>query len=97
MAGDFNEPPDGKAIAFLSNHGMTRVATKGPTTWHHERWMDGAKRSLLSLDIDHVMIDGHFVATDAKVLDAGTSDHRPVVVPDRSGGQGSGGSWRVPS
>jgi endonuclease/exonuclease/phosphatase family metal-dependent hydrolase len=29
---------------------------------------------------DHVVIDHHLTARDAHVLDAGTSDHRPVVV-----------------
>jgi endonuclease/exonuclease/phosphatase (EEP) superfamily protein YafD len=35
---------------------------------------------LLKLDIDHVMIDSRLSAGEARVLDAGTSDHRPVVV-----------------
>ncbi len=80
VAGDFNDPPDGKAIAYLARHGMTRVTTEGPTTWHYETVMDGQRRSLLSLDIDHIMIDGNLSAKDARVIDAGASDHRPVVV-----------------
>jgi endonuclease/exonuclease/phosphatase (EEP) superfamily protein YafD len=80
VAGDFNDPPDGKAIEYLAKHGMTRVTTAGPTTWHYETVMDGVRKSLLSLDIDHVMIDGNLSARDARVLDAGASDHRPVVV-----------------
>ncbi|MDB4963199.1 MAG: Endonuclease/Exonuclease/phosphatase family protein [Myxococcales bacterium] len=80
VAGDFNDPPDGKAIQYLAKHGMTRVTTTGPTSWHYETVMDGRKKSLLSIDIDHVMIDSHLTASDARVLDAGTSDHRPVVV-----------------
>jgi endonuclease/exonuclease/phosphatase (EEP) superfamily protein YafD len=80
VAGDFNDLPDGKAIAYLANHGMKRVATEGPTTWHYETVMDGVRKSLLSLDIDHVMIDSHLSARNARVLDAGASDHRPVVV-----------------
>jgi endonuclease/exonuclease/phosphatase (EEP) superfamily protein YafD len=35
---------------------------------------------LLTMEIDHVVIDGRLVASAARVLDAGTSDHRPVVV-----------------
>lgn len=80
VAGDFNETPDGKAIAYLAKHGMKRVTTSGPTTWHYEHTMGGKRSSLLSLDIDHVMIDSHFVARDGRVLDVGASDHRPVVV-----------------
>lgn len=80
VAGDFNEEPSGRAIEFLVSHGMTRVETTGPTTWHYQTNMSGKIMDLLRLDIDHVMIDGNLAARDARVLDAGTSDHRPVVV-----------------
>jgi len=80
VAGDFNEDDTGRAIDYLANHGMTRVPTTGPRTWHFETVVNGKPTDLLKLDIDHVMIDSHFVASDAQVLDAGTSDHRPVVV-----------------
>jgi endonuclease/exonuclease/phosphatase family metal-dependent hydrolase len=80
VAGDFNEDDTGRAIHYLQHHGMTRVPTDGPQTWHYETVLDGKRTDLLKMDIDHVMIDSHFLASDAKVLDAGTSDHRPVVV-----------------
>jgi endonuclease/exonuclease/phosphatase family metal-dependent hydrolase len=32
------------------------------------------------MDIDHVLVDDNFTAKNAHVMDAGTSDHRPVVV-----------------
>ena len=32
------------------------------------------------MDIDHVMVDRTLDRRDGRVLDAGTSDHRPVVV-----------------
>jgi len=76
VAGDFNEDPDGTAVAFLAKHGLTRVPTKGPRTWHY---VDQG-HELLKMDIDHVLIDGSLTAHDGEVLDAGTSDHRPVVV-----------------
>ncbi len=80
VAGDFNEDDTGRAIDYLASHGMRRVPTTGPTTWHYETTHNGTTTDLLKLDIDHVMIDSHLVARDATVLDAGTSDHRPVVV-----------------
>jgi endonuclease/exonuclease/phosphatase (EEP) superfamily protein YafD len=80
VAGDFNEDPSGKAVAFLANQGLTRVATTGPTTWRYRVTSGGFAFDLLKVDIDHVMIDDRLVASDARVLDAGTSDHRPVVV-----------------
>ena len=76
VAGDFNEDPDGTALAFLAKRGLSRVPTKGPSTWHY---VDHGHQ-LLEMDIDHVLIDGELTAHDGKVLDAGTSDHRPVVV-----------------
>lgn len=80
VAGDFNELPAGLAVEFLAHHGFARAATSGPTTWHHVIDVAGAKISALSLDIDHVMVDASLTPSDARVLDAGTSDHRPVVV-----------------
>lgn len=80
VAGDFNEDPDGRAVTYLTKHGMRRVPTTGPTTWHYETVSSGKTHDLLKLDIDHVMVDGHFSARDAHVMDVGASDHRPVVV-----------------
>lgn len=80
VAGDFNELPSGLAIEFLAKQGLTRVPTKGPTTWHHSKMIKGVRVSMLSMDIDHFLVDGSLVASDAKVIDAGASDHRPVVV-----------------
>jgi len=76
VAGDFNEEPSGTVLAFLAAHGLARAATKGPRTWHYV----AGGREWLAMDIDHVALDGALTARDAHVLDAGTSDHRPVVV-----------------
>jgi endonuclease/exonuclease/phosphatase (EEP) superfamily protein YafD len=80
IAGDFNELPSGLAVAFLAQHGFARVPTTGPSTWHHVIDVAGAKISALSLDLDHVVVDASLVPSEGRVLDAGTSDHRPVVV-----------------
>jgi len=77
IAGDFNEDPWGRAVHYLEQCGLTRAATIGPTTWHYET---DSGSDLLKLDIDHVMVDGRMTARDGRVLDAGHSDHRPVVV-----------------
>jgi endonuclease/exonuclease/phosphatase (EEP) superfamily protein YafD len=80
VAGDFNELPSGLAVEFLARNGLARIPTAGPTTWHHVIDVGGVQVSALSLDIDHVVVDASLVASDAKVIDAGSSDHRPVVV-----------------
>lgn len=80
VAGDFNELPDGLAVAYLTLQGLARVQTAGPTTWHYAKVIRGRKLSMLSMDIDHVLVDDTLAASDAQVLDAGASDHRPVVV-----------------
>lgn len=80
VAGDFNEVPTGTAVAFFQQRGLVRVPTKGPTTWHYAKVIRGRKLSMLSMDIDHFLVDGTLIATDARVLDAGASDHRPVVI-----------------
>jgi len=80
VAGDFNEDTYGTAVQFVETQGLARVPTTGPTTWRYERISDGKPFTLLAMNIDHVMLDAHLAATDARVLDAGASDHRPVVV-----------------
>jgi vancomycin resistance protein VanJ len=80
VAGDFNEDPSGRAVGYLESQGMTRVATVGPSTWHFQATRRGRAFDLLEMDIDHVLIDRRLTATDGRVLDSGTSDHRPVVV-----------------
>jgi vancomycin resistance protein VanJ len=80
VAGDFNEDASGTAVSFLTKQGLSRVETKGPTTWHYEVTTHGKTSDLLKLDIDHVMVDDRLSARDGTVLDEGHSDHRPVVV-----------------
>ena len=69
-----------RAIGYLEQHGMQRVPTEGPRTWHYATSVGGVTTDLIKMDIDHVMIDDALAARDGQVLDAGTSDHRPVVV-----------------
>lgn len=75
VAGDFNEEP-GDVLAFLGKKGLVRVVPKGPRTW---RYIVGG-REVMAMDIDHVAVGRELAGRDAKVIDAGTSDHRPVVV-----------------
>ncbi len=80
VAGDFNEDTTGLALTYLTRQSLSRVATQGPTTWRYQVHSPSGVSDLLKLDIDHVMIDARLQASDAEVIDAGASDHRPVVV-----------------
>jgi len=80
IAGDFNEDATGRAVDYLAEQGMTRLVTAGLPTWHYQVSNRGQSFDLLKMDIDHVMIDGRLIGSDARVLATGTSDHRPVVV-----------------
>jgi endonuclease/exonuclease/phosphatase (EEP) superfamily protein YafD len=75
IAGDFNEDPTGLALAALAHHGYQRVPTTGPPSWHYEE--DGW--DVLKMDIDHIVVGPVLRGSQGVVLDAGTSDHRPVL------------------
>ena len=80
VAGDFNEDPTGLAVQFLEGKGLARAVTSGPKTWRFEHTVNGETSELLKMDIDHVMAAEPLTCRDAHVIDAGRSDHRPVVV-----------------
>ncbi len=80
IAGDFNEDTTGSALAFLKKQSLSRVETQGPTTWHYQVHSPKGTSDLLEMDIDHVMISRGLEARKGEVIDAGASDHRPVVV-----------------
>ena len=80
VAGDFNEDATGSVLQFLARQGLVRAPTSGPKTWHYQTTYNGKTSDVLAMDIDHVMVDRSLVASEGQVLDAGTSDHRPVLV-----------------
>lgn len=80
IAGDFNEDRTGTAVSFLERKQLARVATTGPTTWRYEVTSKSGTSELLKMDIDHVLLSDKLAASASEVIDAGASDHRPVVV-----------------
>lgn len=78
VAGDFNEETTGGVVKLLGSEGLTdalpQFAPKEPT-WH---WPIGATE--LRMQLDHVTYGAPLVATDARVIEGGLSDHQPVVV-----------------
>lgn len=78
VAGDFNEEQGGAALAHLAGRGFRSVLPMfrpGEPTWRHP-----TSPLPLAAAIDHVVVGPRIVPLDARVLDRGRSDHRPVVV-----------------
>jgi endonuclease/exonuclease/phosphatase (EEP) superfamily protein YafD len=79
VAGDLNEEPGGGVLGFLEARGLRRVDTGAAPTWRFDgTWRGNPVK--LGLRLDHVAIGAPLVARDAAVIDAGGSDHLPVVV-----------------
>jgi endonuclease/exonuclease/phosphatase (EEP) superfamily protein YafD len=78
VAGDFNEDNGGRAVEFLESAGLRSVLPEfrpGATTW---RW--GTVLGELTEQLDHIVYaSSRLEPLDARVLDAGRSDHLPVV------------------
>lgn len=78
VAGDFNENENGRAVSFLRARGLESALPEfdsGATTW---RW--NTSLGSVSSTLDHVVYDPQLEPVDARVIDAGRSDHQPVVV-----------------
>ena len=90
VAGDLNEEhATGRAIAFLVEQGLRRVDPGALATWEFR----GAWRGNdvhLRLHLDHILVDPRLAAAHAAVLDAGASDHRPVLAELVAGVTASG-------
>lgn len=78
VAGDFNENEKGRAVSFLRARGLESALPEfspGAKTW---RWQTSV--GSVSSTLDHVVYDPTLEPVAAEVLDAGRSDHLPVVV-----------------
>jgi endonuclease/exonuclease/phosphatase family metal-dependent hydrolase len=77
VVGDFNESPSGAAIRWLERRGFRNALPAyhpGQPTWRG-RSIGGA----IDMTVDHVLFDAAFAPLEARVLQAGHSDHLPVV------------------
>jgi endonuclease/exonuclease/phosphatase (EEP) superfamily protein YafD len=77
VAGDFNER-NGRAIALLRERGFRSALPElrgAARTW---RWR--TRIGEVSSQLDHVVYDQRLEPLDARVLQAGSSDHLPVLV-----------------
>jgi endonuclease/exonuclease/phosphatase family metal-dependent hydrolase len=77
VAGDFNEERDGRAIALLARRGFRSALPEyapARATW---RWSTSV--GTLERQLDHLVYDASLEPLSAGVIDAGRSDHLPVV------------------
>jgi endonuclease/exonuclease/phosphatase family metal-dependent hydrolase len=77
VAGDFNEEEDGRALAELGRRGFRSALPEfapGRPTW---RWPTAI--GTLERRFDHLVYDPSLEPLSAGVIDAGRSDHLPVV------------------
>lgn len=77
IVGDFNESSGG-AVARLEGAGYTTALAEFAPSADTWRWSTSLGQ--ISARLDHVMYDARLTPIDAKVLDAGRSDHLGVVV-----------------
>ncbi len=77
VLGDFNEDDSGRAVGWLRKQGMTdalREFDRRTTTW---RWR--TRYLTLRHRLDHVLHSPELHCLSARVLDAGASDHLPLL------------------
>jgi endonuclease/exonuclease/phosphatase family metal-dependent hydrolase len=76
VVGDFNEEPDGSAVAYLQNKGFQNALPlyhPGQPTWRDTAsWQ-------MEQTIDHVLFDHAFIPLNSWVENIGHSDHLPVL------------------
>lgn len=77
IAGDFNER-NGRAMQHLREQGFASTLPQFHGSQHTWRW--NTSLGEVTSQLDHVMVDERLVALDARVLNAGRSDHLPVYV-----------------
>ncbi len=78
VVGDFNEGPNGSAVRYLEKVGFQNALPlyhPGEPTWRYGRWTIVQ----FTQELDHILFDGSFEPVDAWVVNAGASDHLPVV------------------
>ncbi len=72
--GDLNEDQSGSAVDFLRGHKLRDALPRDTMTW---RWDTGAGR--IQWQLDHILYDETFQLVSAEVVNAGRSDHLPVI------------------
>jgi endonuclease/exonuclease/phosphatase family metal-dependent hydrolase len=75
IAGDFNESEHGSAVSWLEAHGLHSAL---PDFSRDDTWNWNTSLGRVSRRFDHIVTSRELRALSARVIDAGSSDHRPV-------------------
>jgi len=78
VVGDLNEGSRGAAVRYLERSGFHNALPlyhPEEPTWRYRRWFVFQFKQ----ELDHILFDASFAPIDAWVVDAGASDHLPVV------------------
>jgi endonuclease/exonuclease/phosphatase (EEP) superfamily protein YafD len=81
VAGDFNENESGRAVTYLRERGFRSALPEfrpGADTW---RWQTVVGE--VNAQLDHIVYDDTFEPLNATVIEAGRSDHYPVLATFR--------------
>ncbi|MBI3184299.1 MAG: endonuclease/exonuclease/phosphatase family protein [Myxococcales bacterium] len=77
VVGDFNEDHGGRAVRYLRARGFATALAEFQPGRHTWRWPTSV--GTLSHQLDHLAYDRSLVPLEAEVLEAGNSDHLPVI------------------
>lgn len=77
IAGDFNEQPGGGALDYLAERGFSDALERAQGSRDTWRWSTSV--GTLHREFDHVLVGKGIRTLSAKVVNAGKSDHLPVV------------------
>lgn len=80
VAGDFNEDITGKSMTAWQSRGLRSVlGNEHVPTW---RWTFEGRD--VSWQLDHILVNDKIVVDEARVIQAGASDHLPIVATLRA-------------
>ncbi len=82
VLGDFNESGGGRALAFLKARGFRDGVEEFQGSAHTWRWPLGP--FTLRGQLDHVVYDDKLEPLNVRVLNAGNSDHLPILAEFRA-------------
>jgi endonuclease/exonuclease/phosphatase (EEP) superfamily protein YafD len=77
VVGDFNEDAAGRAVRYLGARGLRSVL--GEFRPKAKTWRWDTRLGRITHELDHILYSEHLEPLDARVIEAGRSDHLPVV------------------